>query len=123
MAKLFSGKQHIVVEVADRYRNYIRLGILNSGDKLPSVRMVAEEMGVNPNTVQKAYAELEREGYIYSLPKKGVFVSDEKTSATDEAANSDNAFDEARAAILALKRGGASESELINIVKEIFAND
>ena len=123
MAKLFSGKQHIFVEVAERYRNYIRLGILNSGDKLPSVRTAAEEMGVNPNTVQKAYAELEREGYIYSLPKKGVFVSNGKAENADKSVKVSDALDEARAAILALKRGGVSESELINIVKEIFAND
>ncbi|NLJ30970.1 MAG: GntR family transcriptional regulator [Clostridiales bacterium] len=52
------------------------LGALESGDPLPSVRALAQELGVNPNTVQKAYQMLERDGIIYSVPGKGSFISD-----------------------------------------------
>lgn len=57
-------------------------GILKAGDKLPSVRSLAIEFGVNPNTVQKAYAILESDGVIYSVSGKGSFIS-EDSSADD----------------------------------------
>ena len=60
------------------YRRVIELilkGVLNEQDKLPSVRSLATELGVNPNTVAKAYALLERDGIIYSLAGRGSFVA------------------------------------------------
>lgn len=120
--KIFSGKQHIYVEVAQRYKNYIDLGVLKAGDKLPSVRMAAEEMGVNPNTVQKAYTELESEGYIYSLPKKGVFVSDVKESKAHENAKT-AMLDELRNTLTVLKDSGINKDTIANIIKEVYPND
>ncbi len=51
------------------------IGQLRPNDQLPSVRTFARELGINPNTVQKAYQELEREGIIYSVTGKGSFLS------------------------------------------------
>ncbi len=51
------------------------IGQLRPNDQLPSVRSFARELGINPNTVQKAYQELEREGIIYSVTGKGSFLS------------------------------------------------
>ena len=48
-------------------------GAMKKGDKLPSVRALATELAINPNTIQKAYTELENEGYIYSVPGRGSF--------------------------------------------------
>ena len=59
------------------YKKIIELiinGILTEGSQIPSVRGLAKDIGVNPNTVSKAYAQLEREGIIYSLPGKGSFI-------------------------------------------------
>lgn len=58
------------------------LGILKPHDKLPSVRSMATSLGINPNTVQKAYAILEADGVIYSVSGKGSFISDD-VRATD----------------------------------------
>lgn len=55
---------------------FITIGILKPNDKLPSVRSLASELGVNPNTVSKAYVELEAQGYIYTEKGKGCFVAD-----------------------------------------------
>ena len=52
-------------------------GAVKKGDKLPSVRALATELAINPNTIQKAYTELENEGYIYSVPGRGSFASGE----------------------------------------------
>ena len=60
------------------------IGALKSGDKLPSVRQTATELGINPNTVQKAYLLLEQRGFIYSISGKGSFLTEneQSTSAT-----------------------------------------
>ena len=55
---------------------FISLGILAPNDKLPSVRSLANELAINPNTVAKAYQELELQGYVYTMPGKGCFVND-----------------------------------------------
>lgn len=61
------------------YRSVVSMissGALGAGQALPSVRAVAQQLGVNPNTVQKGFALLEKDGVIYSLPGKGSFVAD-----------------------------------------------
>lgn len=57
------------------------LGVLQPGAQLPSVRSVAAEAGVNPNTVQKAYTMLERDGVIVSVPGRGSFLADQQDLA------------------------------------------
>ena len=69
------GGNSIYEQIRDQILRYIKLGVLKANDKLPSVRQLALELGINPNTVQKAYQELEKEGYIYTLPKKGAFIA------------------------------------------------
>ena len=60
------------------YKNIVRLvavGVMGPNEQLPTVRALAQELGVNPNTVQKAYQMLERDGVIYSMTGRGSFVS------------------------------------------------
>lgn len=59
---------------------YIAFGLIQPGDQLPAVRALARDLGVNPNTIQKAYQECERLGYIYSVAGKGSFVSEDNQS-------------------------------------------
>ena len=56
--------------------NLMLIGVLQPGEKLPSVRSLAVDLSINPNTIQKAYLELERQGYVYSVKGVGSFVSD-----------------------------------------------
>ena len=56
-------------------RRLIMTDVLQPNDKMPSVRELSTQLAINPNTVQRAYRELEAEGYIYSVPGKGSFVS------------------------------------------------
>ena len=56
-------------------RRLIMTEVLQPNDKMPSVRELSTQLAINPNTVQRAYRELETEGYIYSVPGKGSFVS------------------------------------------------
>ena len=60
-------------------KELISLHVLSADEKLPSVRQLAIDLSINPNTIQRAYSELEREGYIYSVKGRGNFVSDIST--------------------------------------------
>ena len=64
----------IYIQIMDNFRSQIRAGILQEGEKLPSVRELAGELAINPNTIQRAYRELEAEGWIASVTGKGSFV-------------------------------------------------
>ncbi len=65
----------IYLQIVDGFRAQILTGVLQSGEKLPSVRELATELSINPNTIQRSYQELERQGFIYSAKGKGSFVS------------------------------------------------
>ena len=69
-------KEPIFEQIQNQILRFIQAGVLAHGDRLPSVRQLAQENGINPNTVSKAYIELEKNGYVYNIPKKGVYVSD-----------------------------------------------
>lgn len=72
----------IYEQVKDGLRRLMVTGVLASGDKLPSVRAMASQLSINPNTIQRAYAELEAEGNVVSVTGKGSFVAEGDTQNT-----------------------------------------
>ena len=75
MSIILNGKGMVFQQIVDYYKRYITLGIIKEDEKLPSCRNLASELGINPNTVERAYKILEQEGYIKNIAKKGkVFV-------------------------------------------------
>ena len=69
--------------IGENIKRRIAAGALKEGDKLPSCRDFAEELGVNPNTVQRAYTQLEDEGIVFTIAKKGVFVASARRPRPD----------------------------------------
>lgn len=65
----------IYEQVRDGLRKLMVTGVMQEGEKLPSVRALAATLAINPNTIQKAYEALEAEGYVYSVAGKGSFVA------------------------------------------------
>ena len=65
----------IYAQIISGIKGQITGGVLRPGDKLPSVRELAAELAINPNTIQRAYETLEQEGYVYSIPGKGSFAA------------------------------------------------
>lgn len=63
-------------QIKDNVRHLVVSGALKKDDKLPSVWELAASLAINPNTIQRAYRELENEGYIYTLPGKGTFAAE-----------------------------------------------
>jgi GntR family transcriptional regulator len=68
-------RKPIYEQLIDNIRTLAVQGHLKPDEHLPSVRQLAAELAINPNTIQKAYAELERQNVIYSLPGRGNFIS------------------------------------------------
>ena len=68
-------KVPIFEQIQTQMIRFIETGVLKEDDRLPSVRQLAKDNGINPNTVTKAYAMLEQNGYVYNIPKKGVYVA------------------------------------------------
>ncbi len=96
------------------------LGALKGGDALPSVRALASNLGINPNTVQKAYAILEEKGVIYSVSGKGSFISDDNES---DRAVKDIALAEIKKAISDAKHKGLLKEELIKCIEEAYKEE
>ncbi len=71
----FKDARPIYEQVVERFKILILRGVIKSDEKIPSVRNLAVELSINPNTIQRAYAELERQGYIYTLKGKGNFAA------------------------------------------------
>ena len=74
----------IYTQIVDNFRSQIAAGILQPGDKLPSVRELAGTLSINPNTIQRAYRELEVSGVIQTVPGKGAFVCGEASPSWEE---------------------------------------
>lgn len=68
-------KQNVYGAVVEELKRLIEAGVYKAGEKLPSVRTLAIERGINPNTVQRAYLQLQEEGFVTIYAKKGAFVS------------------------------------------------
>ncbi len=65
----------IYAQICDGIRDQIRKGVLAEGERLPSVRELATQLTINPNTIQRSYRELENQGWVVTVPGKGCFVS------------------------------------------------
>ena len=91
------------------------LGILSGGEQMPSVRALASQFSVNPNTVQKAYALLEQSGVIYSVKGKGSFISDDERSHSAIIENAKSNFSVAVKKALDL---GLTENDLIECINK-----
>ena len=72
----YKDRRPIYEQVVSKLEELMLLGAMKENEPLPSVRSLAMELSINPNTIQRAYAELERQGYIYSIKGKGNFVAD-----------------------------------------------
>lgn len=71
----YKDSRPIFEQIVENYEKLILHGAIEPNTKMPSIRKLAMELSLNPNTVQKAYAELERRGYTYTVKGKGVFVN------------------------------------------------
>ena len=104
----------IYEQIKDGLKKLIVSGAMAADEKLPSVRMLATQLSINPNTIQRAYNELENEGFIYSIPGKGSFA----TASVDSSESKKRELeDKIRELAAELRYLGVSEEELLTLVQ------
>ena len=112
----YRSQKAIYEQVRDEFKKLIMKGILQENEQIPSVREIARELAINPNTIQRAYRELESEGFIYSVKGKGSFVSSRKDAEQEDRIRALlKNFSACAAELLYL---GVPEEELINRIKK-----
>ena len=100
----------IYAQIADGFRSQITAGVLRPEEKLPSVRELAVQLSINPNTIQRSYRQLEAEGWIATVPGKGCFVCGLPAYSAEQRQELLAAFDKT---VAALVQTGVTREELI----------
>ena len=107
----------IYQQLKEKILRLIMAGAIGPGDPLPSVRVMARELGINPNTVAKAYQDLEKSGLIYSVAGKGSFISGEETLDRQMTAS---VLDRCREAVREARSAGVDRQTALALVEEVY---
>lgn len=113
----YKSHKTIYEQVVDNIKEQIMNGVLPENTKLPSVRDLSKTLVVNPNTVAKAFKELDRQGYIYTVAGKGTFVSP-KDDIVKDPVKTRRYLEDIRSAVSQLLFMGYSLAEVQQMVKE-----
>lgn len=105
-----NGKDNVYEQIVNEYKRFIEINVYRYDEKLPTCRDLAKQLGVNPNTVSKAYTKLEEMGYIKAIPKKGVYVTYQSNT---------NENNKIKNTIISLREEIDYES-LIKIINEVY---
>ena len=110
---ILTSNEPIFEQIYKEYKRLIELGIFKNGDKLPSIRDLAYELGINPNTVSRAYDLLINDNLVKSIEKKGVYVSYKKNVSNKNIEKAEDLINE-------IKNIGVKKEEAINLIEEIY---
>lgn len=107
----YTSRTPIYEQIVNEIERYVTLGVLKPNQKIESVRELASNLGINPNTVKKAYDELERRNVIATLSTKGTFIADDTKSLTELKINEKLGI--IKAEIQELQKLGISKEDII----------
>ena len=113
----YKDRRPLYEQVTERFKELILTGVLQPDEKIPSVRSMAIELSVTPNTIQRAYSELEKAGYIYTVTGRGNFVSDGNTLRD---IHLQQLLGQVRSAISQAKNAGISRDEMLETLELIY---
>ena len=105
-------------QLINQIERFILTGIFQPGEKIPSVRILSMELSVNPNTIQKAFSELDRKGLLYSVPGIGCFISE--NAYKELSIHKRGGLMEIKEKLRELVLAGVTKEELIACINEIF---
>ena len=106
--------EQLIKQVEDQ----VLKGIMKEGDKMPSVRSLSMELSTNPNTIQKAYMELDRRGILVSVQGKGSFISAEALKIVGN--QSKEKLSDLKEIVRKLAYAGVSKSEITDMIEEVY---
>lgn len=109
----YKDSRPIYEQIVDKFKTLILKGVLSTDEKMPSVRSLALELAINPNTIQKAYAQLEREGFIYTVKGRGNFVAEKEDLVMEK---KQEILEQFRQLLIAATEIGIPKEELVNLV-------
>jgi len=109
----------VYLQLKEQILHAISRGSLKIGDQLPTVREVAVDLSINPNTVNRAYAELERDGYLTSRRGRGTFIAETRTAVKGAATHHDRLDDVARRALEEGRSFGFTVDDLIDALHRV----
>lgn len=114
----YKSRKPIYEQIIENMKQLVVSGALKRDEQIPSVRQLAQELAINPNTIQKAYAELERQGVIYSLKGRGSFVG----SSLQELRNiqQNERLEELAALSKELYRLQVPQEELYAVIQQVY---
>lgn len=110
----------IYEQLKNKTLELIMAGVIQQDSQLPSVRALAKELGVNPNTIQKAYQDMEREGIIYSVAGRGSFVSDIESVQKKQR---DVELKNLEEICIKLKNSKVSKQEVLSILEKVYSEE
>lgn len=111
----YRDRRPIYEQVVERFQELILKNVLEPDSQLPSVRNLAMDLSINPNTIQRAYSELERQGYIYSVMGKGSFVAENIRLVLNK---KEEILNELKQLAKAAEEYGIAKEELINVIMD-----
>ena len=114
----YSDGKPIYEQIMDKFKQLIIEGALKKDDRIPSVRELAVSMAINPNTILKAYRELEVEGYVYTVRAKGVFVAD--VSKIAQVKDTEKLYKKLEEAVKELYFLGIDKKDVLNTVEKVY---
>lgn len=103
-------------QIKKQIQEFISIGVLQPNDKLPSVRSLASQLGINPNTVAKAYQVLEEQGYLYSEKGKGCFIADNDSESMIKAEK----LKEFKQDIIDMMQHHIPKEHLMNLIEIVY---
>ena len=111
-------KQPIYEQLVEQLRRQLCLGVVKAGQAMPSVRQLATELGINPNTIQKAYRRMEAEGMIVTVPGKGSFISDNLADMLGR--QREEQLQRVRQQLIACRDMGLDRKTIDNLADEVY---
>ena len=114
-------RKPVYEQLVDQVERFILRGVLKPDMQMQSVRSLSVDLAVNPNTVQKAYSELDRRGIVYSVPGKGCFVSPKALESIGERKR--NELDQFTRTVQELALAGIQKAEVLSCVEEAYREE
>ena len=111
----YSNRTPIYEQIVNEIERYVAVGILKENDQIMSIRELASTLGINPNTVKKAYTVLENKGIIASISTKGTFIKENVSSIKNNTIN--NYITQIKEIMEKLDKLGLSKEEIIKKIK------
>jgi GntR family transcriptional regulator len=113
----YQDSRPIYEQIVERFEKLILTGAVMPDSRLPSVRQLASDLSINPNTIQKAYTILEKEGYIYPVKGKGNFVNGNLSLKQKK---KEDCFQRLSELLYECKEFGVTAAEALNLVEQVY---